>query len=82
MPVRPGNPHPDRNMAGVKYQSDQPQDQTANSDVERREGEGLHRDADEKEVGRDHPGATAESGVITEDDLNKDGSLKKSAQKK
>jgi hypothetical protein len=81
MPVRPGNPHADRNMAGVIYKSDAPQDQTANSDLERPEGGGLHRDAGEKEVGRT-PGATAEPGVITESDLKDDGSLKKSAQKK
>lgn len=81
MPVRPGNPHPDRNMAGVIYKSDSPQDQTANSDVERRDGGGITRDADEKEVGRT-PGATAEADVITEDDLKKDGSIKESAKKK
>lgn len=81
MPVRPGNPHADRNMAGVIYKSDAPQDQTANSDVTRREGQGISRDAGEKEVGRT-PGATAESGVITEDDINKDGSIKKSAKDK
>lgn len=34
MPTRPGNPSTDRNMAGVRYKSDAPQDQTANADVE------------------------------------------------
>lgn len=46
MPVRPGNPHPDVNMAGVKYKSDAPEDATAVSsgDISRPDGGGVAQD--------------------------------------
>lgn len=46
MPVRPGNPLSDRNMAGVKYHSDRPEDGTAvaSGDINRPEGDGVSQD--------------------------------------
>lgn len=61
MPVRPGNPISDRNMAGVKYKSDAPEDATAvvSGDINRPEGEGLAQDAP---VGDNADAVTAEDG--------------------
>jgi len=46
MPVRPGNPHPEVNMAGVKYHSDRPEDGTAvvSGEINRPDGDGVTQD--------------------------------------
>lgn len=85
MPVRPGNPLSDRNMAGVIYKSDRPEDGTAVSPDEttRQEGPGIRRDAETEEIGGDHSGATAEpvGGLDGDGGDNADGKPNQSDNK-